>query len=210
MARRIRGSPIVLDSFLDIMTCMLGVLMLIILLTSIDASQIKVLIPTPFAHRTDKMPLYLECRGDRLFLVPVMDLRKKAEETIKRIAAEAQGDVVAVLSRLTEERPRVENYEADLTYALAGQIALVLAEGAKGYALADVARETEADWFGRILVGLDKEKEMLTFLVRDDSFDVFKKARGLAWARKVEVSYELLDQGEPIKFGLGGTSSLAQ
>lgn len=210
MAKRVRGSPIVLDSFLDIMTCMLGVLMLIILLTSIDASQIKILIPTPFAHHSNKTPLYLECRGDRLFLVPVMDLRKKAEETIKRIAAEAQGDVVTVLSRLAEERPRVENYEADLTYALAGQIALVPAEGAKGYALTDVAHETAMDWLGRILVGLDKEKEMLTFLVRDDSFDVFKKARGLAWARKVEVSYELLDQGEPIKFGLGGTSPLAQ
>lgn len=210
MAKRTRGAAIVLDSFLDIMTCMLGVLMLIILLTSIDASQIKVLIPTPYAHTTDKVPVYLECRNGELFLVPVADLREKAETEVKRIAAEAQGDAVTMLGLLSEAKLRSETYEVDLSYALVGQFALTPVPGAKGYVLQSAAQETPATWFGRILTGLDKQKEMLAFLVRDDSFEVFKRARGLAWANKIEVSYELLAAGEPIKLGLGGLGAFAQ
>ncbi len=210
MAKKVRGAPIVLDSFLDIMTCMLGVLMLIILLTSIDASQIKILIPTPFAHASAKKPIYLECRNGGLFAVPLAELRDKAEAEVKRIAAEARGDPAAMLNMLSEARLQGENYAVDLTYALVGQFALVPVAGAKGYVIQSAAQETAATWFGRILTAMDREKEMLTFLVRDDSFDVFKRARGLAWAHKIEVSYELLDQSEPIKFGLGGSRSLAQ
>ena len=62
MGKKKRGQAVVLDSFLDLMTCMLGVLMLIILLTGVDAAQIKVLIPTPIAHSTDKKPVFVECR----------------------------------------------------------------------------------------------------------------------------------------------------
>ena len=51
---------------------------------------------------------------------------------------------------------------------------------------------------------------MLSFVVRDDSFEVFKYARALAGIHNIDVSYELLDASQPIKFGLGGTRSLAQ
>jgi biopolymer transport protein ExbD len=210
MAKKVRGAAIVLDSFLDIMTCMLGVLMLIILLTSIDASQIKILIPTPFAHASEKKPVYLECRDGQLFLVPVAEMKAKAEAEVKKIASEAKGDPAAMLNMLSEARLRGEQYEVDLSYALVGQFALAPIADSKGYVLRSAAEETPATWFGRIVTALDKEKEMLTFLVRDDSFEVFKRARGLAWAHKIEVSYELLDQNEQIKFGLGGSRSLAQ
>ena len=45
--KKAEEASISMDSFLDILTCLVGVLMLIIILTSIDASQTKVLIPTP-------------------------------------------------------------------------------------------------------------------------------------------------------------------
>lgn len=57
---------------------------------------------------------------------------------------------------------------------------------------------------------LNPDEEMIVFLVRDDSFQVFKFARALAWIQKVEVGYELLDLDEPIKFGLMGSPVSAQ
>lgn len=210
MARKKRGQGVVLDSFLDIMTCMLGVLMLIILLTGVDAAQIKVLIPTPIAHSSDKKQLFIECREDQLFLVPVAELRQLAQKELNDISQEAGGDMTQLLSRLAESSARTAEYKVDLTYALLGKFAIVSLPGAKGYRLLDTSKEKATDWYGRILTTLDGEKEMLTFLVRDDSFTVFKRARGLAWARKIEVSYELLDSEEPVKFGLGGSRSLAQ
>ena len=59
-------------------------------------------------------------------------------------------------------------------------------------------------------LGIGLVMPALAFLVRDDSYTVFKRARALAWNQKAEVSYELLDTQAPIKFGLGGSRSLAQ
>ncbi len=83
MAKARRGASVNLDSFLDIMTCMLGVLILIILLTGLDASQIKVLIPTPLEMRSDKRSIFIECRDDQLFLLPAAELRDMAESAMK-------------------------------------------------------------------------------------------------------------------------------
>lgn len=210
MGKRARGSSVNLDSFLDIMTCMLGILVLIILLTGIDASQIKVLIPTPMMHATTLKPIYIECRNNEMFTVPVTELRGMANDSLKTLAAEAKGDSATLLSKLAEANVQNDTYRVDLTYALLGQFAIWPVPTAKGYAMKSIKDETDKDWYGKILTALDKEKEMVTFLVRDNSFEVFKKARGLAWAWKVEVSYELLDAEEPIKFGLGGSRSLAQ
>jgi hypothetical protein len=210
MARKSRAPSVVLDSFLDIMTCMLGVLMLIILMTGIDASQIRVLIPTPMEHASNRRPIFIECRNNELFQVPVTELRKLADEKLKAIAAEAKGDTAVMLQKLAAVSAETDAYKVDLTYALLGQFAIVPVPAAKGYRLVDAGKEKATDWFGRILTAMNMEKDMLTFLVRDDSYEVFKRARALAWHQKVEVSYELLDVQAPIKFGLGGSRSLAQ
>ena len=47
------GPSMDLSSFTDLMTCILGVLVLIILLTGIDASQITVLVATPKEMTSD-------------------------------------------------------------------------------------------------------------------------------------------------------------
>ena len=210
MGKRQRGTSVNLDSFLDIMTCVLGVIMMMILLTGIDAAQIKVLIPTPMEHATDKKPIFIECRNNEMFRVNVIELQKLAQDTLKGISEAAKGDSAQMLRGLTEAKVETEEYRVDLTYSLLGQFAIYPVQEAKGYGLADISKERETDWFGRILTGLNREQEMLTFLVRDDSYEVFKRARSLAWSQKVEVSYELLDIAAPIKFGLGGSRSLAQ
>lgn len=192
------------------MTCELGLLMLIILLTGIDASQVRVLIPTPMEHVSNRRPIFIECRNNELFQVPVTELRKLADDRLKALAEEAKGDSAVMLQKLASAAAETDTYKVDLTYALLGQFAILPIRTAKGYRLVDVTKEKATDWFGRILTGMDDEKDMLTFLVRDDSYEVFKRARALAWHQKAEVSYELLDVEAPIKFGLGGSRSLAQ
>jgi len=199
-----------LDSFLDIMTCLVGVLILVIMLTGIDAAQIEVLIPTPLGHRTDLKPIYIECRDGMLYRIPFEELRNKVTEALNEISEEAGGDVAKIIQLLPEKRVKGEYYELDLTYALSGQFGLLPVPGKEGYRLTSVTQETPQKWFGRILAGIDPKKEMITFLVRDDSYAVFKRARALAWQKKVEVAYELLDRRDVIRFGFGGELVLAQ
>ena len=77
-----------------------------------------------------------------------------------------------------------------------------------GYPLADnyaaKKEETSEDWYGNIIANFNKEDQMLAFIVRDDSFRVFKIARALAWMERIDVSYELLPQTEQIRFGIFG------
>lgn len=210
MAKKNRGASITLDSFLDIMTCLVGVLVLIIILTGVDASQIRVLIPTPMMHETDKRPIFIEARNNQLFRLPVSELRQEAASALERIAREAGGDTEKMLTLMQELSPRTDNYEVDMTYSLTGQLAISPLKGPTGYELKDFEKETASDWFGSIVDQMDKEEEMLTFLVRDDSFQVFKIARALAWLEEVEVSYALLSVNQPIKFGLLGERIMAQ
>ena len=75
MAKRNRGDGISLDSFLDILTCLQGVLMLIIITTGIDAAQTKVLVKTPLNLSGNFRPIYVECRNQQLFNVKPQAIR---------------------------------------------------------------------------------------------------------------------------------------
>ena len=203
-------SSVNLDSFLDIMTCLVGVLVLIIILTGVDASQIKTLIPTPMGVPTDKRPIFIECRGGRLFHVDVDRINEESSEKLREIARLVGGDTQRLMEELGAASLRVEAYDIDLTYALLAQFALKPAPGIEGYLLGKIEAEKADTWLGKILEKLDREEEILTFLVRDDSFDVFRRARSLAWSQGIGCTYELLDMRDPIKFGLGGAKLVAQ
>jgi len=213
MGRRKKGDSggINLDSFLDIMTCLVGILVLIIILTGVDASQIKVLVPTPMQNSDlSARPIFIEARNNELFRVPLDELRELSNNALKEIAQKSKGSQINMLSMINKAKVENDIYSVDLTYALMGQIAIRPIQSSKGYKLEDYTAEGNTDWFGSILANMDMEQEMITFLVRDDSFEVFKYARALAWLQKVQVSYELLAVDEPIKFGLLGSRSMAQ
>ncbi|MGD9873590.1 MAG: hypothetical protein AB7T27_04895 [Kiritimatiellia bacterium] len=206
-----------LDSFLDIMTCLLGVLVLIIILTSIDASQIKMIVPTPMAHLSTKRPVFVECRGNLLYFVDIAQIRKALDDELARIEKEAAGDRDKMLQMMSSAVLDTDNYKLDLSFALAGQNLLIPKPDAKGLSLDDVTVDTllmktvqTGGWYEKLLSEVNKEEDMITFLVRDDSYAIFKKARGFAWMNGIECSYELLDVTDPIKLGLGGEASLAQ
>ena len=60
--------------------------------------------------------------------------------------------------------------------------------------------------FHAALRALNKESQYAVFLVRDDSFQVFRIARLEADHAGFDIGWELLGIDEPIKFGAGGTS----
>jgi hypothetical protein len=64
--------------------------------------------------------------------------------------------------------------------------------------------------FQAILSQLSKTNQYVAFLVRDDSFSVFRKARQIADEAGFETGWELLGIDEPIKFGEGGTAIATQ
>ena len=210
MGKKTRENSVNLDSFLDIMTCMVGILFLIILLTGIDASQIKVLIPTPMEVSTDKRPIFIECRNNQIFRVPLHEVSDLAHKRIEEIWNRHPDDMEGVLEDLSDEEIAVGAYRVDLTPYLASKYNLWPISSVEGFSINSVNDVNPSDWYGKLLSEMNANEEMLTFLVRDDSYRVFKIARALAWYKKIDVSFNLLDTDGPLKFGLGGEAPRVQ
>ena len=88
-----KGPTMDLSSFTDILTCVLGILILIILLTGIDAASIKVLVPTPKeAVGDDKRPVFFECRNNSLFYIDYDEIKNTVDAKTEEIRALVQDD----------------------------------------------------------------------------------------------------------------------
>jgi hypothetical protein len=202
MGKKRRDASISLDSFLDILTCLQGVLMLIIITTGIDAAQTKIVVATPIELAGNERPIFIECRNNQLFLVPLAEARQaiNAKQLEVLRARRETRDAVQMMEAVGNADVDIGNYVVDFTRYLGGQIALIPKPDVAGYSLGGNEKENENTWFGRILAEMDVENERINFLVRDDSFDVFKLARILAWTRNVKVTYQLYSRNEPLLF----------
>ncbi len=198
-----RDSGVSLDSFLDILTCLQGVLMLIIITTGIDAARTKVLVKTPLQVLGNEKPIYIEARNNKLYRIPLDDIKREVAQARAEIArTNPEGDTASILQTIGDTKIVVGDYVVDMSYAMVGQIALLPnPDTTGGYTFEDPGLENANTWYGRIIAEMDKENEKLSFIVRDDSFPIFKRARVKAWTDKAKVGFQLIGQNEPIRFG---------
>ncbi len=199
------GPSMDLSSFTDIMTCILGVLVLIILLTGIDASQITVLVATPKEMTSDdKSPVFFECRHNQLFQISVEELKKACDAKTEELKEQVKGDETEFLKQAAKTMLELDGQKLDYTYALMGKYVLMPIPDAEGYPLTSQSAETPDKWYGSRLAKVDPKTQFICFLVRPDSYKVFQKARNLAWIKDINVACELQDEKNPIMIGPGG------
>ena len=211
MARASSGPAMDLSSFTDIMTCILGILVLIILLTGIDASQITVLVSTPKELTSDdKSPVLFECRNNQLFSISVEELKKAVDLKTEDIRQRVQSDQTEFLKMAGQTFLDVEGQRVDYTYALTGKYVLMPIPEAEGYTFTSQSAETADKWYGSRLAAIDPDTQFICFLVRPDSYRIFQRARNLAWIKNLNVACELQDEKNPIMIGPGGERMFMQ
>jgi hypothetical protein len=194
-----------LSSFTDIMTCILGVLILIILMTGIDASQITVLIATPKEMTTDdKSPVFFECRKNQLFQLSLEELKKQCDAKTEELRERVKGDETEFLKQAGQTVMELDGQRLDYTYALLGKYVMQPIPEAEGYKFVRYLDENDQMWFGSRLAKINPETQFICFFVRPDSYKVFGQARALAWIRNINAACELLDEKDPIMIGPGG------
>ena len=199
------GPQMDLSSFTDLMTCILGVLVLIILLTGIDASQITVLVATPKEMQTDdKSPVFFECRKNQLFHISVEELKKACDAKTQELQERVGGDETEFLKQAAQTMLELNGQRLDYTYALMGKYVLMPIPDAEGYKFESQMNETADKWYGSRLANIDPTTQFICFLVRPDSYRVFQRARNMAWIRNINVACELQDEKNPIMIGPGG------
>lgn len=202
MAKKDTGGSINLDSFLDILTCLQGILMLVIIATGIDAAQTKVLIPTPIERVSTLAPVYLECRNNKLFPLDSFDLAQRVRTELSRITQEFADNPLELIKRYQSLRVVDDYYEVDLSYYMMGQLVIRPRADAvrDGYELPDNTTFATKNYFVDFLNKFDKDNKRIVLIVRDDSFQVFKVAQRLAFLALVDLGVEIFDVREDLRF----------
>ncbi|MEL6440957.1 MAG: hypothetical protein AAFQ80_17085 [Cyanobacteria bacterium J06621_8] len=218
-ARRRNNNPSQnLDSFLDILTNTVGVLMFISLFVTLiatgSAPKTRVTIQTPLSSPTDKEQLWFEISESKVSHLNVRQIREEELELTKNLPncnkprnsdsadftirqQNYQSCLSSVLGRQSNFRTNTENYRVR---AVDRGVSLLFEPQS-----ADVG-ETSSQFmapnsdFQQILDKFNPNQDFLAFIVRPDSFEAFRAARKQAWDAGYEVGWEPLPQDAAIKF----------
>ena len=192
-------------SFCDIITISTAALLLALFVTVQLAVKIPVFKPTPRSAPSSKQAVFFECRGDHVFFVDKAGLDEQVEDLMSKLNPGVRGgDLGSFLKAIQGQDVGNAFYKVDPSYLLVAKMVLEPRPGASGEAASDL--ESPNSKYQAIVSLMDKDKQYIAFLVRDDSFAVFRKARQVADNLGLDTGWELLGIDEPIKFGAGGTA----
>ena len=218
-----------LDSFLDILTNTVGVLMFIGLFVSLFTFNIKnvktqKVIRTPLVSESNKMPHFFEVRDNTVIYLDKAEVEEKLQKFDDGLPPCTQPRQPSTFDAVIYNSYRVQlrAYEiclrnkAELKRGFRTTTAYYQvffnSTGLVFQAREDVAGESPEELtqatseFRNVLQRLDSGSDYLAFLVREDSFEAFREAREIAWQENFGVGWEPMNTNAVISFGSGGRS----
>ena len=205
-----------LDSFLDILTNTVGVLMFISLFVTLIATgsspKTRVTIQTPLSSPSDKESLWFEIEGNKVRHLDLRQVRQKELELsgnlpncnqpnnsdtdyISRQNA-YQSCLLSILGRQSNFRASTQNYRVR---TVDGGVSLQFEPASADVGETPSQLTAPNSDFRQVLSQFDPQKDYLVFIVRPDSFEAFRNARKQAWDAGYEVGWEPLSPELPIK-----------
>ncbi|MEL6495321.1 MAG: hypothetical protein AAFQ41_09390 [Cyanobacteria bacterium J06623_7] len=197
-----------LDSFLDILTNTVGVLMFISLFATLIATgsspKTSVKIQTPLASPTDKESLWFEIQGNKVSHLNLRDVREKELELTANLPncnrgssdANYQSCLLSVLGRQSNFRANTDSY---LVKAVDRGVSLVFEPQSEDIGETTTQMAAVDSAYKQVLSSYSPGEDYLVFIVRPDSFEAFRAARKIAWDAGYEVGWEPHEQEAPIK-----------
>lgn len=223
--RRVSHPTQNLDSFLDILTNTVGVLMFISLFVTLITSEASSIVKTPLASETEKTPRFFEIRNNKIAYINDEQVGKEIEQITLNLPAcnkpelptesylfDTQDRVASIRDyrsclrsrgqRIANFQTQIENYNVRMinpnTFSLLYE-PIPHREGESKEELALPQSE-----YLQVLQRFNPQKDYLAFIVRPDSFSAFRAAREQAWAKGFDVGWEPHKSERPIIFGAGG------
>ena len=214
-----------LDSFLDILTNTVGVLMFISLFVTLIASQADSIVKTPLASESKKIPRFFEIRENKVTYINDEQVGKEIEQITGNLPACNRPDNPGGSSlfsdpnyaarindyrsclrsrgqRIANFQTRTEYYDVRMINASTFSLIYEPIPTKEGESKEELALPQSE--FLQVLEKLDPKQDYLAFIVRPDSFSGFRAAREQAWAKGFDVGWEPHKTERPIVFGSGG------
>ena len=216
-------------SFCDIVTVTTAALFMAMVITIQEAMKVPVLKSTPRAKSVaarkvaggvatgsgdgsaimsiQKTPVYFECRAGMVFPVNFEELyqltraaRAGAGTKSAQSTNQVENSQAAFLSNMQNQEIGNDYYRVQLSFMMLGQMVLEPRKDAVGETEKEIDNKATSKFFAA-LRKVDKEKQYVVFLVRDDSFSLFKLCRRFAQEEGFGSGWEYLDSDQLIKFG---------
>lgn len=193
------------DSFLDVLTNTVGVLIFICLFTSLVAAESTSIIRTPLESQTDKNAIFFECKAGRVRSLDNQKVSEEFSDFLKTLPDVTASNIDRLISEMSQFSVRTEHFNVnqtmDYSYLYDSYVIQTNYEplqdisGEKSQQLND--RNSE---FQEKLKSYDPQSEYLAFLVREDCFQAFRQARDIAWKQNFNVGWEPVEASEDIVF----------
>ncbi|AFY89197.1 hypothetical protein Chro_3765 [Chroococcidiopsis thermalis PCC 7203] len=219
-----------LDSFLDILTNTVGVLMFVSLFISLVAVQSATIVRTPLVSKTEKQPHFFEIRGNKVTYIDTKVAQSHIKELVESLTVCSKpippdsnlSDYDFFYEQLQEYYRWLQEYQDCITYKAQEfrtfqvrtshyNVRLELEPFSEVYEPieADVGESSkelkqENSEYKSILKKLSPQTDYLAFIVRPDSFETFRQAREIAWKDKFSVGWEPMKTDAQIRFSSGG------
>ena len=229
MRRKTKGLNTVpqqnLDSFLDILTNTVGVLMFISLFVTLVTVETDSIVRTPLTSKTQKKARFFEIRDNKVTYIndakvgadidrilgnlPACNRPEFSRNSSLATSREYMYRMNRYRSCMQSRASRLINFQTQTKYYRVKMI------NASTFSLLyqpieTQPGETEEQFsepnsdFNQILETLDPSQDYLAFIVRPNSFSSFRAARELAWEQGFDVGWEPHKTESPIVFGSGG------
>ncbi|MGF1588827.1 MAG: hypothetical protein ACFCU7_06230 [Pleurocapsa sp.] len=203
-----------LDSFLDVLTNTVGVLMFISLFVSLIATgsspKTRVTIETPLSSPSDKQSLWFEIKDNRVSHLDLRQIREQELELSRNLPNcnkpssssnsseynNYQSCLLSIIGRQSNFRASTKNYRVTTVDRGVSLLFEPLAENTGETTAQLPAPDSD---YQQVLSRFNPNQDYLVFIVRPDSFEAFRTARKQAWDAGYEVGWEPHPQDSPIK-----------
>ena len=211
-----------LDSFLDILTNTLGVLMFVMIFVSLIAVEVDSVVKTPLASETKKTARFFEIRGNKITYLNDQQVGEAMDLVVGNLPSCNKPDldldsasanylsgmqfykscVQNRANRLINFRTQTEFYNITMVDARTFTMRYDPIPNKPGENSEEILLPDSK--FNQVLAELDPQQDYLAFIVRPDSFSSFRAAREQAWGQGFEVGWEPHKTENAIVFGSGG------
>lgn len=200
------------DSFMDIVTNVLGALFFVVIYAALAAVGAEGTVDVPLTKSSNTIGALFECRGNTAFFPDFDTGLAQARERLNKLLEDGKSDVAALEEELTHAAigNRFYRYEPNFYRDEFGVLRLQpvfrFQDGQRGETGPEIEVSTSA--LRREFAKLDPAKQHVYFLVREDSFEVFRTARHVAIQMGLNVGWTPMINSEIVAFGnsLGTTN----
>jgi hypothetical protein len=194
-----------LDSFLDILTNTVGVLLFVLLFVTLAAADATILVRTPLWSATEKKGLLFEVGGDRVYFIDSHKVAGELRDVVASLPEINLFNYHIVRRRIENFTASTDNYRVRFVGSLSStgvSLEYTLRPDATGANLRALGQT--GDRYAQHLSALKPDEDYVAFVVRPDGIPTFHKAREIALRRGFQVGWEPVQADQALIFGSGG------